>query len=436
MRFGLEDLLVIVKGDIADKEMLDKRNIDTIVNAANSTLMGSNQGVDGAIHRKISNLNQKILLELGGKDGRESRKLRCPSGKAVVTSGYDLCKYIIHVVGAKYDGAGELWLDCSSSRIYALESCYFEIVDQIRKKPEIRNVAIPVISSGDYGFPFETAVEVAIAGICNAIIDWKNREPESFELSALETIYLFIYHNAPAKQEEYFQCAWKVMQGYLPVLRRGRRVVFQKSMKAHMRYLKEIKEYDENRGYFFCAKTVRILLMVIRLAFLPGMFLKDLFGKRDWVRRRQFVEIFTMCKMALPLLFLLLGAWNWQPWLTPWVIGYNLCGTVTYLMVLIIMPDIQRPSANLIRSIIMLFINYMEVSLDMAVLYIWYYKGQISVWEAAAFGLLGNQAQTGTLAAGSADYIFMFADSGIKFFFLTVVFGYFSSHMRQRRFKS
>lgn len=434
MNLGMDNVLSIIKADITDEKILEDRNIDAIVNAAKSTLMGSSQGVDGAIHRKIPDLNEKIIQELGGDP--EPNRMRCPRGKAVVTSGYNLCKYIIHVVGPQYDGRTGTWMDdCSGSRISTLESCYFEIVDQIRQHPDIRNAAIPVISSGDYGFPFKTAVEVAIAAICNAVLEWRIQEPESFEMSQLEHIYLFIYHETPERKEDYFQCSHQMMQKYRLILRRNRRVVYQSSFAAHLRYWKEIREYDENRGYFFCAKKVRELLMLIRMVFIPWMMLKDIFGGRDWVRRRQFVELFTIGKLVIPCIILAGGFWNAGSWLVPFLIIYNMCDTITYLVVLIMMSDIQRPSANIIRSLIMLFINYLEVSLEMAVLYMWYYKGQMMKMEAIVMGLLGYQSERIPVRAGT-NYLFLLSDSGMKFFFITLVFGYFVNHMRMRKFKS
>lgn len=434
MNLGMDDILEIVKADISDPEILQSKGINAIVNAAKSTLMGSTQGVDGALHNKIPDLNDRILNELGGD--REHNRMRCPRGKAAVTSGGNLCRYIIHVVGPQYDGRTGTWMDdCSSSRISTLEACYFAIVNEIRMRPDIQNVAVPVISSGDYGFPFKTAVEVAVAALCNAILEWRIQEPESFEMSELKKVYLFIYHQTAERKEDYFQCAQQTLQKYRPILKRNRRVVYQSSFVAHLRYWKEIREYDENRGYFFCAKKVRELLMLIRMVFMPWMLLKDIFGGRDWVRRRQFVELFTIGKMLIPCLILMFQLQNSGLWLVPGLIVYNMCDTLTYLLVLIVMSDVQRASANIIRSIMMLFINYMEVSLDMAVLYCWHGGNGIDAMEAVCAGLVGYQNEV-VMAEGGMKYAFLLADHGIKFFFITMVFGYFSSHMRLRKFKS
>lgn len=179
---------------------------------------------------------------------------------------------------------------------------------------------------------------------------------------------------------------------------------------------------------------MRELLLLVRLLFLPWMELKDLFGGRDWKRRRQFTEIFTISKAMVPLLILMFGVWDWHLLLVPGLVLYNMCDTFTYLLVLIVMSDIQRPSANLIRSILMLFINYIEVALDMAAVYVWYYKGQVNVWDAIVYGILGEQLTIPSTV--TVNYAFLFLNAGIKFFFITLVFGYFANHMRQRKFKS
>ena len=120
-------MLHVVQGDISDQMTLRRVpwsgdraiRIDTIVNAAKPTLMGSDKGVDGAIHRKIDELlkkraeaerspiktfNDMICEEIDRKDGLgtaagASGRIRCRRGTAVITEGYGLCDHVIHVVG-------------------------------------------------------------------------------------------------------------------------------------------------------------------------------------------------------------------------------------------------------------------------------------------------------------------------------------------------
>lgn len=435
--------------DIADKKELDKRNIDTIVNAANPTLMGSNQGVDGAIHKSINSILQskgehncfkdKICEELG--TGKESNVIRCERGKATITSGYGLCKYVIHVVGAKYDGNPGWNRDCSSSAVHTLESCYYNIVKMIKENPDIKNVAIPIISSGEYGFPFETAAEIAVSSVYNAIVEWKWQDIELFEMSGLEKIYFFVYDNDEVEQDKLLQIGNGVLNKYESVMLKEKRVVFQSSLKAHFRYCKEIIDYDKTRGYFSIAKLIRLLLMSVRLLFFPGMLLKDLFGGRNWEKRRWFVEWFAVLKVIIPIILYLLvrckvtaGYSVIEDVIFPVIIIYNMSDTITYLLVLIVLADIQRPSANIIRSMIMLFVNYIEVSLGISYLYFMLQNKVLPLREMIKVGTLGVAG--GAKAVTVWDYLLLLADSGIKFFFITLVFGYFANHMHQRKFRS
>ena len=102
-------------------------------------------------------------------------------------------------------------------------------------------------------------------------------------------------------------------------------------------------------------------------------------------------------------------------------------------MALMFLADIQRPSANVIRSLLILMVNYIEVQLDITVLY--YVAGKIfynityNVECVIKFfmGDLENISGVNTLIN--------FANKGIQFFFLTVVLSYFSNHMRTRKFR-
>ena len=158
--------LHVVTGDIT------KLDVDAIVNAANTSLLGGG-GVDGAIHRAAG---PELLAEcrtLGG----------CKTGQAKITKGYRLPAKLSSTPSAPSGAAAR------AARRRFLTACYENSLHLARENG-CQSVAFPLISAGIYGYPLEAALRVAAGTI--------GRFLEQSEM----TVYLVLYDAASVAMGE------------------------------------------------------------------------------------------------------------------------------------------------------------------------------------------------------------------------------------------
>lgn len=147
----------LMRGDITTQD------VDAVVNAANSTLMGGG-GVDGAIHRKggpeILEQCKAIVAQIGS----------LATGNAVVTTGGNLpARHVIHTVGPIYrDGV--------HGENTSLERAYVHSLELARDEG-LRTIAFPSISTGAYRFPIDEAALIAL----NTFVRFARENPEALD---------------------------------------------------------------------------------------------------------------------------------------------------------------------------------------------------------------------------------------------------------------
>ena len=119
-------------------------DVDVIVNAANSSLLGGG-GVDGAIHHAAGPELLAFNKTLNG----------CNTGEAKLSPGFNLsADWIIHTVGP-------VWKGGEQKEVELLRSCYVNCF-KLALSHHLKEIAFPAISTGVYGFPLESATQIAI----------------------------------------------------------------------------------------------------------------------------------------------------------------------------------------------------------------------------------------------------------------------------------
>jgi O-acetyl-ADP-ribose deacetylase (regulator of RNase III) len=161
---------------------ITKLDIDAIVNAANTSLLGGG-GVDGAIHRAAG---PELVAECRTLNG-------CRTGEAKITKGYNLpAKHVIHTVGP-------VWRGGNNNEPQLLANCYKNSL-KLGIENNCKSIAFPNISTGIYGFPKDKAARIATAEVKNFMVS--NRSVEKVMFICFDQENYEIYERLLAKDSE------------------------------------------------------------------------------------------------------------------------------------------------------------------------------------------------------------------------------------------
>lgn len=167
----LDGKVIVKVGDITEEKT------DSIVNAANSTLLGGG-GVDGAIHRK----GGAAILEECKKIRRDEYPKGLPTGEAVITTGGNLpAKFIIHTVGPIY-GMNH------GRDAELLAACYKNSLN-LAAENDVKTISFPSISTGAFHYPKHEAAKLS----SNAVKEFLNSKAQ------IEQVRLVFFSESDAK---------------------------------------------------------------------------------------------------------------------------------------------------------------------------------------------------------------------------------------------
>ncbi|MBW2045356.1 MAG: two pore domain potassium channel family protein [Deltaproteobacteria bacterium] len=206
----------------------------------------------------------------------------------------------------------------------------------------------------------------------------------------------------------------------------------QKVPSAYRLQINCLKKVWDDDTYGF-ERIVRLFLCIVQFLY-PVLLIRSIFGRFGSIGRKLAVEFYTLIKLLLPLFILLLGLYRYNFVLI--ITIYLLSETIFHILNLIFLSDIYLVSVSYPRSILLLFLNYIEVVFDFSIIYIGFdLLSEKLSWISALYFSLVTNATVGfgdiypKTTAGRVVAIFQLL---ICILFLIVFINYFSQRLSKK----
>lgn len=199
---------------------------------------------------------------------------------------------------------------------------------------------------------------------------------------------------------------------------------------------KQLSDEWNNRHYqdFFLERIVRLALILQSFVF-PGLYIREISGRYGLKCRKISLEFYAIAKMLLPIIIILQG---W--YIDSWTIGvciYLSVETILYLLSLVFLSGIYTSPISYKRSLITLFVNYIEVSMTFAVIYAYLWQieqsSSLSYIRAVYFSIItATTIGFGDIVPNtSVEQFVVIIQSLISLIFVGMFFSYFLSHINE-----
>jgi hypothetical protein len=158
--------------------------------------------------------------------------------------------------------------------------------------------------------------------------------------------------------------------------------------EAYQQQVKSLKKVWNDDTYGL-ERILRLFLCVVQFIF-PILLIRDIFGRLGTTSRKLAVEFYTIIKLIFPFFVLTFGLYRYH--FIIFIVIYLLSETILHILDLIFLQDIHAVSVSYRRSLLLLFLNYIEVVLDFSTIYLCFdlLSEKLSLVSAVYFSLVAN----------------------------------------------